>query len=67
MTKINPGDVVIVNSDAYSGDVGEMHNGRVCKVLETRDGDVIVMSIDERKPQLWWTHHSPHVLKKVDQ
>lgn len=59
------GDVVKVKDDAYSGEVGEIHNGRICEVIETSYGDVVVKSIDAKKPVLHRTHHSPNVLQKV--
>ena len=58
------GDVVRVRSGAYRGELGKIHNGRLCKVLETRDGDIVVCSIDEMLPYLGRTHHAPHTLEK---
>ena len=58
------GDVVRVRSSAYRGELGKIHNGRLCKVLEARDGDIIVCSIDEMLPYLSRTHHAPHTLEK---
>lgn len=66
--KLKPGDVVRVKLNAYQGEVGEMHNGRICKVIRVKYGDVVVASIDGLDPQLETTHHSPTVLeKRVDQ
>lgn len=63
---VRPGDIVRVRLDAYSGSVGGMHNGRICQVLEVRDGDVIVKSVDEKLPILTATHHSPTSLEKEE-
>lgn len=63
---VSVGDLVRVKEDAYKGLVGDMHNGRYCEVLEISSGDVIVKSIDGISPQLTKTHHSPHVLEKID-
>jgi hypothetical protein len=59
------GDMVRVKLHSYSGVVGEIHNGRYCEVLDIRDGDVIVSSIDGLTPSLSETHHSPNVLEKM--
>lgn len=61
---VKPGDVVRVRKDAYSGSTGEMHNGRICEVVEIKGGDIIVKSIDDRHPILSTTHHSPTALEK---
>lgn len=58
------GDVVRVRSGMYRGDVGKIHNGRICEVLEVRNGDIIVCSIDEKTPRLEKAHHAPHALEK---
>ena len=58
------GDVVRVKLDAYSGVVGEIHNGRHCEILAIRDGDVVVRSVDGILPELSETHHSPYSLEK---
>jgi dimeric dUTPase (all-alpha-NTP-PPase superfamily) len=63
---ISVGDVVRVKMDSYRGVVGDIHNGRYCEVLDVRGGDVIVCSIDDVMPVLAETHHSPHVLEKMD-
>jgi hypothetical protein len=61
---VRPGDIVRVRENAYSGATGHAHNGRICKVLEVKGGDIIVKSIDDRLPLLDKTYHSPTVLEK---
>ena len=58
-------DVVRVRADAFSGDLGPLHNGRVGKVVGVRYGDVIFKSIDGKTPELEGAHYSPHVLEKL--
>ena len=67
-----PGDikvteVVRVKADAYNGDVGMIHNGRVGKVVGVRYGDVIFKSTDGKEPFLDGAHYSPHMLEKLVQ
>lgn len=59
-----PGDIVRVRENAYSGNTGAMHNGRICEVLLVRGGDVVVKSVDGKQPALEKTYHSPAVLEK---
>lgn len=64
-----PGQIVVtdkvrVKADAFLGKVGTMHNGRVCRVVGVRYGDVVVKSIDGKSPDLEGTHYSPHELEK---
>jgi hypothetical protein len=64
-----PGQIVVSNKvrvklDAFRGELGPRHNGRVCKVVGVRYGDIIVKSIDGKKPELDGTHYSPHDLEK---
>lgn len=63
--QIKVADVVRVKFDAFDGVAGERHNGRICKVVAVRYGDVICKSIDEREPRLDGTHYSPHALEKL--
>lgn len=57
-------DKVRVKADAFTGELGPRHNGRVCKVVGVRYGDIIVKSIDGKTPELDGTHYSPHDLEK---
>lgn len=62
--QITIGDIVRVKSDAFGGDVGPLHNDRRGTVVAVRYGDVIVNSIDNKKPELKGVHYSPYKLEK---
>ena len=62
---IKVAEVVRVKADLFDGELGPIHNGRVCRVVGVRYGDVIVKSIDDRTPVLDGTHYSPHDLQKL--
>ena len=58
-------DTVRVKSDAFSGETGTLHNGRIGKVVAVRYGDVIFKSTDGKEPVLDGAHYSPHMLEKL--
>lgn len=58
-------DVVRVKLDAYSGSLGRLHNGRICKIVAIRYGDIVVKSVDNKDPVLEGAHYSPHSLEKL--
>jgi hypothetical protein len=63
--QIRAGDKVRVLRDAFdSADLGRVHNGRVCEVLEVKDGDVICRSTDGRNPVLNGAHYAPYLLEE---
>ena len=63
--QIKPGERVRVMRDAFADEkVGRRHNGRICEVIEIRDGDVICRSIDDREPTLTGTHYAPYDLEQ---
>ena len=63
--QIRPGERVRVLRDAFADqEVGRRHNGRICEVIEVRDGDVICRSIDDREPTLTGTHYAPYDLEQ---
>ena len=62
---IRVSEVVRVRSDAFTGEMGVMHNGRKGVVVGVRYGDVIVKSTDGKAPVLDGAHYSPHVLEKL--
>lgn len=67
---VRPGDIrtaeqVRVRSDAFSGDIGVIHNGRRGVVIGVRYGDVIVKTTDGKDPYLEGAHYSPHQLEKL--
>lgn len=64
-----PGGLVIrdrvrVKADAYAGDPGRMHNGRLGVIVGIRHGDIIVKYDDGKHPPFDGVHHSPHALEK---
>lgn len=62
---ITVGDIVRVKFDAYTGDLGRVHNGRRGRVVAVRYGDVIFKSDDGKTPVLDGTHYSPYSLEKL--
>ena len=64
VSNVKPGDTVRVKDDSFDKGTGEMHNGRICEVLSTRSGDIVVKSIDDRKPELPKTYYPAIVLEK---
>lgn len=62
---IKVAEIVRVKMDAFTGTQGERHNGRICRVVGIRYGDIICKSIDNRDPILEGTHYSPHDLEKL--
>lgn len=61
---LKAGDVVRVKDNSYRGSLADVHNGRICEVIQVRSGDVIVKSIDGKLPTLAMTYHSPNILEK---
>jgi hypothetical protein len=61
--QIRVSEIVRVKPSAFTGELGEMHNGRVCRVVAIRSGDIIVNSIDGG-PRFEGTHYSPFALDK---
>lgn len=58
-------DIVRVKVDAYNGDLGRLHNGRIGKIVGIRYGDIVVKTIDGKTPELSGAHYSPHLLEKL--
>jgi hypothetical protein len=58
------GEVLRVKQDAYFGAAGSAHNGRIVKVLDVKDGDVHVTSIDLRLPYIANARHAAYRLEK---
>jgi len=57
------GDTVRVRKDAFSGNAGRTHNGRIGRVLAKRSGDIIVRSTDGQLPFLDGAHYPPSALE----
>jgi acetoin utilization protein AcuC len=63
--QIRAGEKVRVLRDAFpSATVGKRHNGRICEVVEVRDGNVICKSLDDREPILTETRYAPYDLEQ---
>lgn len=62
--QIKVGDVVRVAHNAFDGDLGTLHNGRVGKIIAIRSGDVLFKSTDGKTPSLDGAHYSPYKLEK---
>ncbi len=59
-------DIVRVKNDAFSGDVGMIHNGRPGVIVAIRSGDIIVDITDLENPPIKSAHYQPeHLLKRV--
>jgi hypothetical protein len=57
-------DKVRIKSNAFSGEVGRTHNGRVGVIVAIRYGDIIVRMTDGKEPTLDGAHYSPFHLEK---
>lgn len=57
------GDTVRVRSNAFNGQAGRTHNGRIGKVVAKRSGDIIVRTTDGRLPALDGAHYPPSALE----
>jgi hypothetical protein len=62
--QITVGDTVRVKADAFTDNLGTLHNGRRGKVVAVRYGDVIFNDTDGKKPELRGVHYSPYKLEK---
>jgi len=57
-------DVLRVKKDAYRTDAGRLHNGRLVKVVEIREGDIYVTTIDYKTPHIASARHPAYKLEK---
>jgi len=67
---VRPGDIrvaerVRVRFDAFGGELGTIHNGRVGVVVGVRYGDVIIKTTDGKEPVLDGAHYPPDKLEKL--
>lgn len=60
---INVGDTVRVRKDAFKGEAGKTHNGRIGRVLAKRSGDIIVRTTDDKSPYLDGAHYPATALE----
>jgi hypothetical protein len=58
------GDIVRVMHDAYDGELGTIHNGRIGTIVAIRSGDIIVNSTDTMTPDLVGVHYQADKLQK---
>jgi hypothetical protein len=68
-TQVRRGDIKVreivrVKSDAFTGEAGQTHNGRVGVIIAIRSGDIIVDITDEQEPVLKGVHYQPEFLEK---
>jgi hypothetical protein len=63
--QIKVADEVRVKLDAFTGELGRLHNGRRGKIVAVRYGDVIIKSTDGKEPLLDGAHFSPYKLEKL--
>jgi hypothetical protein len=63
--RIKVADQVRVRSEAFTGKLGTMHNGREGVVVAIRYGDVIVRMTDGLQPSLDGAHYPPDKLEKL--
>jgi acetoin utilization protein AcuC len=65
--QIRAGEKVRVMNNAFDNEsLAATHNGRICVVLEVKNGDVICKSIDDRLPTLNGTHYPPYQLEQCN-
>lgn len=67
---VRPGDIrvtekVRVRFDAFGGELGMIHNGRLGVVVGVRYGDVIIKTTDGKEPVLDGAHYPPDKLEKL--
>jgi hypothetical protein len=61
---IKVADIVRIRYDAFDGELGNLHNGRVGKIVAIRSGDVIFKSTDDLEPVIDGAHYHPSKLEK---
>lgn len=65
VSNVSVDDYVRVKLDAYANNiVGDIHNGRLCRVISVASGEIVVRSVDQQLPILMETRHSPYALEK---
>lgn len=64
--RLSVGDTVLVRSDAFEGELGQIHNGRRGRIVGIRYGDIVVNSTDGIEPALVGSHYSPFHLLKLE-
>lgn len=62
--QVSVGDIVRVSFDAFEGELGTIHNGRLGTIVAIRSGDVIFNSNDLKEPVIDGGHYKPEKLEK---
>lgn len=62
--QIKVADIVRIKAGAFSGKTGQIHNGRVGRIVAIRYGDIVFKSTDNKLPVLDGTHYTPYNLEK---
>ena len=62
--EVNVDDILRVKKDAYKTDAGRLHNGRLVKVVDIKDGDIYVTTIDYKTPHIQSARHPAYKLEK---
>lgn len=57
------GQIVRISPTAFKGHLGQMHNGRIVRVVARRWGDIIVDSVDGKQPELRGAHYAPNMIQ----
>lgn len=63
--QVRMADIIRIKSDAFDGEAGKVHNGRIARVVGVRYGDIIVKSVDGKSPILDGEHYKPTALEKL--
>jgi hypothetical protein len=61
---IQKGDIVRIRHNAFAGEVGIIHNGRVGRVTAIRSGDIIFRSTDDLDPFIDNAHYPFSAVEK---
>lgn len=61
---IKVADTVRVKNNAFNGTLGNLHNGRIGRIVAIRSGDIIVDSVDGEEPELKGIHYKASSLEK---
>lgn len=63
--QIRVSEIVRVKDDAFLGSEGTIHNGRICRVVGVRYGDIVCNSTDNKLPKISGAHYRPTQLRKL--
>ena len=60
---VRVGDIIRIRHDAYDGESGKIHNGRIGRVVGVR-GDIIMRSTDDKHPFIDGAHYPAAKVEK---